>query len=231
MRFRSKLFPARSALALVLLLSCPFLLAEGGGGAKKEADEGGHGGDGDGKAKKEEKGDHKSGDGDGVRKPLPWEIPRQGELGCEDEEILLLRDLRLRARELDRREASLEEREGALRRFEEETSETLEELQGVRAEILKLLEEQQEALELRVASLAKVVDGMKAKDAAKMLAGIEEGVALQLLQRIKAKNAGKILGYMPPERAQKLAEGMTQLPPDIQKAARDAVGTEGKGGK
>ncbi|HCP45367.1 MAG TPA: hypothetical protein DIU15_04965 [Deltaproteobacteria bacterium] len=213
-----------------MLLSVSFLLAAGGGGGKKGSDAGAkEGGDGDKKAEK--KGDSGGDGGDGVQRPLPWEIPREGELGCEDEEILLLRDLRLRARELDRRETVLEEREAALRRFEEQTAETLDELQGVRTEILKLLEEQQEALALRVASLAKVVDGMKAKDAAKMLAGIEEGVALQLLQRIKAKNAGKILGYMPPERAQKLAEGMTELPPDIQKAARDAVNGDGKAGK
>jgi len=219
MTFRRNLFPLRGALALFLLLFVPFLLAEGGGGGAKD----------EGEAKKtKDAGDHKGSSGDGVRRPLPWEIPRQGELGCEDEEILLLRDLRLRARELDRRETALEEREAALRQFEEDTSETLAELQGVRDEILRLLEDQQEALELRVASLAKVVDGMKAKDAAKMLAGIEEGVALQLLQRIKAKNAGKILGYMPPKRAQTLAEGLTQLPPDIQRAAREAVGNGGK---
>ena len=144
--------------------------------------------------------------------PLPWEVPRAGEAGCSDEEILVLRDLRHRDRLLARRSTALDERAAALSELEQGVAAEIARLEALRAEILNLLGGQRSALKQRVAKLSRMVDQMKSKDAAELLAGIDEGVALQVLQKIKPKQAGKILGAMPPETAQDLADRLAELP-------------------
>lgn len=164
---------------------------------------------------------------DGERKPLPplpWDAPREGEDGCEDEEILVLRDLRRRADELDRRSAALDEREAALTTLETEAAAKLEELQAIRAEITQMLEREQVASEDRVAALARMVDTMKAREAADLLAGMDRDVALLVLRKVKPKQAGKILGEMPTATARELGDRMTVLADP-----RDAVGDDEEG--
>ena len=143
--------------------------------------------------------------------PLPWDAPRQGEDVCEDEEILILRDLRTRADELDRREAALDEREAALATLEAEAAATMDELQAMRAEITETLGRQKVATDERVTALARMVDTMKAREAADLLAGMDRDVALLVLRKVKPKQAGKILGEMPTATARELGDRMTVL--------------------
>jgi flagellar motility protein MotE (MotC chaperone) len=143
--------------------------------------------------------------------PLPWDAPREGEVACEDEEILVLRDLRTRADELDRRQAALDERETALATLEAETAEKMEELQAIRTEITEMIGREKVASDERVTALARMVDTMKAREAASLLAGMNRDVALLVLRKVKPKQAGKILGEMPTETARELGDRMTVL--------------------
>lgn len=153
--------------------------------------------------------------------PLPWNEPRQGEAACDDEEILVLRDLRKRDEELDRREAALAEREAALVTLEAEAASKLEELQAIRTELVEMVDREQVAAAERVTALARMVDTMKARDAAALLAGMDRDVALLVLRRVKPKQAGKILGEMPTATARELGDRMTVLADP-----RDAVGAD-----
>ncbi|MEE2828155.1 MAG: hypothetical protein VX498_03120 [Myxococcota bacterium] len=174
--------------------------------------------------------------------PLPWETPREDENRCTTEEIVILRELRLRSEELLARSEALDERERSIReaerllagrmakveamrasildKFNEERESVLEtikkeqdaRLQAIEAEqavILDAIAKDQELKEQRVAELAKIVGTMKPKQAAGMLAGMDEAVALQVLLRLKPKDAGKILEKMPAKVAQKLGDRMT----------------------
>ena len=141
--------------------------------------------------------------------PMPWEVPRAGEDACAEEEILVLRDLRKRSLELDRREAELDERVAALARLETEAAAEILRLTEMRDAIVALVEKQQAGSQEHISSLARVVDTMKAGEAATLLAGMDPDVALQVLRKIKAKQAGKILGAMPDRKAQELGDRMT----------------------
>ncbi len=144
--------------------------------------------------------------------PLPWDVPRAGEDACDDEEMLVLRDLRKRSLALDRREAELDERVGALAELEKEAAAEIKRLEEMRTAIVDLMEKQQSGSQERIASLARVVDTMKAREAATMLAGMDEDIALQVLRKIKPKQAGKVLGAMPDRKAQQLGDRMTVVP-------------------
>lgn len=169
-------------------------------------------------------GEDEEGEDTGPLPPLPWDAPRQGEAACDDEEILILRDLRRRADELDRRGAALDEREAAVATLEAAAETTLEELQAIRAEITTLLEREQVATADRVTALARMVDTMKAREAADLLAGMDRDVCLLVLRKVKPKQAGKILGEMPTAIARELGDRMTVLADP-----RDAVGTDEEG--
>ncbi|MBJ94594.1 MAG: hypothetical protein CMP23_08980 [Rickettsiales bacterium] len=188
-------------LTLAAVLVAPLPVAGGGGGGDKAEEKA------EDKPPKKKKTMEEL-----LEAPLPWEVPRAGEVGCTDEEILVLRDLRQRNRVLARRSNALDERQAALQELEKSVAEELARLEALRGEILSLLNGQRSALKQRVAKLARMVDQMKAKDAAELLAGIDDGVALQVLQKIKPKQAGKVLGAMPAEKAQYLADKLAELP-------------------
>ena len=149
---------------------------------------------------------------DGPRKPLPWEIPRDGEDGCRPEEMVLLRQLRERATALDAREAALDQRAAVAATAEAEIAEELARVEAIRTEVLNLVNRAEIASKENVGSLARMVDAMKAKEAAPMLAGMNEDVALEILQKLKPKQAAKILGAMEPKKAQTLGDRFTLVP-------------------
>lgn len=156
---------------------------------------------------------------------LPWDEPRLDEDACFDEEILILRDLRARAQELDRRESALDERERALAGLEAQVGVRLGELEAIRAELLALARREQAASAERVGELASMVDTMKAEEAAVLLSGMDADVALLVLREIKPKQAGRILGAMAPGVGRRLGDRMTVMP-DPRDAG--AAGTRGE---
>jgi flagellar motility protein MotE (MotC chaperone) len=123
----------------------------------------------------------------------------------------MLRDLRQRALVLDRREVILAEREAALQSLEADAVVSLDGLDALRTEILELLSREQVATAQRVRTLAKMIDTMKAREAATLLAGMDQDVTILVLRKLKPKQAGKVLAAMPDAVAQRLGDRMTLL--------------------
>lgn len=146
------------------------------------------------------------------RQPLPWEVPRPGEEECRPEELVVLRELRERSRAMDAREQELETREETAVALEARLADEVERIDGLRAEMTELLERASNQSGENVASLSKMVDSMKAKDAAEMLAGMDEDVVLEVLRGIKPKQAAKVLGALPPAKSQALGDRYTLVP-------------------
>ncbi len=167
---------------------------------------------------------------DEPRKPLPWEVARDGEESCRPEEMVLLRQLRQRALDMDARERLVDQREAAATQAEAAIAAELARVEEIRAEIGKMLGRAEVASEENVASLAKMVDAMKAKEAAPMLAGMDDDVALEILQKLKPKQAAKILGAMDAKTAQRLGDRFT-LVPDPRTTLSGGVVGGGVGGK
>lgn len=146
------------------------------------------------------------------RQPLPWEVPRPGEEECRPEELVVLRELRERSRAVDSREQAIGSREEAAKALELRLADEVTRLASLRAEMTSFLERASDTSAENVASLAKMVDAMKAREAAEMLGGMDEEVVLQVLRSIKAKQAGRVLGAMPPEKSQTLGDRYTLVP-------------------
>ena len=63
----------------------------------------------------------------------------------------------------------------------------------------------------RIIKLARLYDGMKANEVAKLFANLSDKVIISLLPRMKPANASKILGQMPPKRAASLSTQMISV--------------------
>lgn len=63
----------------------------------------------------------------------------------------------------------------------------------------------------RIASLAKLYDGMDARSVAKLLANLDDATVVSILPRMKVKNASAVLQLMPPQRAAKLSKQMITI--------------------
>ena len=69
----------------------------------------------------------------------------------------------------------------------------------------------EQAESARVIKLARLYDGMKANEVAKLFANLSDDMIISLLPRMKPANASKILGLMPPKRAAKLSTKMISV--------------------
>ena len=187
-------------IGLALGLALGFLLLPGLASAEDAEEEGG--GPLDGLFEEEPK----------KRVPLPWELPRQGEEECRPEEMAVMRELRDRSLLLDKREASLEAREEQMATVERELARELKRVEEMRAELMEVLNRAEDVHAENTASLSSMVDGMKAKDAAGMLSGMDEDVALEVLRSVKPKQAGKILAAMDPATSRRLGDRYTLVP-------------------
>jgi flagellar motility protein MotE (MotC chaperone) len=80
---------------------------------------------------------------------------------------------------------------------------------------LKQLIEQKNQMEsARIASLAKLYDGMKPQQVAPLINRLDDDQAVQVLLKMKSANAAKILGVISPDRAAKLSSKMITLAED-----------------
>ncbi len=107
---------------------------------------------------------------------------------------------------LKRREELVENEKQDLRTAEAALESRLLELQNLRDQIRGMLTDLDGAREERVASLVKMFESMRPKQAAAILQVTDDEIALEVLERMNRAKAGKTLAAMDPERASDLAE-------------------------
>ncbi|PKK84427.1 MAG: hypothetical protein CVT49_03640 [candidate division Zixibacteria bacterium HGW-Zixibacteria-1] len=96
-------------------------------------------------------------------------------------------------------------------RFAEEKSEI-----GIKAKELELMKYKvdqgllkiEQAESARIIQLARLYDGMKANEVARLFANLSDEVVVSILPRMKPANASKILALLPPKRAAELSTDM-----------------------
>lgn len=126
----------------------------------------------------------------------------------EPEELMVVELVRSRNRELDQREELLVLREQALMGHKVEVRKEIEHLEALRLEIESLLQRRAEARAEGTAALVQMVNQMKPKDAAKMLELMETDVVVTVLEDLTPRQAGRILGAMPPAVAAELGSNL-----------------------
>jgi flagellar motility protein MotE (MotC chaperone) len=89
-----------------------------------------------------------------------------------------------------------------------EQEKRMKELQALEYKIDQCLVKIEQAESTRIAKLARLYDGMKAAEVAKLFANLDDNTILSVLPRMKPANASKILGLIPPKRAARISTRM-----------------------
>jgi flagellar motility protein MotE (MotC chaperone) len=143
-------------------------------------------------------------------------------------EIAVLQSLSQRRAELEARQREQDMREQLLAATEKKVNERIGELKSLEERIVALLGSREQESEEQLASLVKVYESMKPKDAAKIFEKLEEDVLLRVAQRMKPQKIGAVLAEMDPAQAQALTVQLAtrlELPKDVTTSAPSPAGT------
>jgi flagellar motility protein MotE (MotC chaperone) len=132
---------------------------------------------------------------------IDWRDAADTDLEFSEVRMELFQDLVDRRKKLEERERELSVREALLKAAEQELSQKYEELVSLRTEIKDLLVVQSEEEQKRTASLVKIYEGMKPKDAARIFNTLDLDVLLDVVARMSERKSAPILASMEPERA------------------------------
>ncbi len=115
-----------------------------------------------------------------------------------------------RREELDKREADMVAREALLRAAEQEIDRKYNELSQLRQEIEKLLQKQSDEEQARIASLVKIYEGMKPKDAARIFDTLDIDVLMSVMSHMSERKLSPVMAEMNPERAKTITIMMAE---------------------
>lgn len=119
-------------------------------------------------------------------------------------EIQVLESLTRRREDLDKRAAALDMREKLMQTTEQRLDQKLAEIRKIEDSIkasVRTLSEQEAA---QIASLVKVYETMKPKDAAAILQGLDRKILIDVAQRMKEAKMSAILAAMDPDKAREV---------------------------
>lgn len=143
--------------------------------------------------------------------PLPdYGAPRRGRAGSLDDglmsksEVDVLESLAARRAELDKRGADLDMRAALLAATEKRVNERVEELKALEAQIAELLRQKKEIDQQKIASLVKIYEAMKPKDAARIFEQLDGDVLLGVAAGMKEAKLADVMAQMSPETAKTL---------------------------
>ncbi|MCL6620860.1 MAG: hypothetical protein K6T55_02055 [Syntrophobacterales bacterium] len=111
---------------------------------------------------------------------------------------------------LSAREAAVALREEQLRQVRQEVEQRLRELQALQSRILEAIEEEKRIKGEHQRHLAATLEAMPPDKAGKLLEKMDEDIAVQLLRRLKGKEAGAILTCLAPDKAARLSQRLLQ---------------------
>ena len=135
-------------------------------------------------------------------KSLPIEVKK-----LDDADYLF--KLADRKKQLDQREEELNKLAELIEKQKVEITEKLTKLEETRIKISKALEEKIKVDDAKVETLVQMYTNMKPVQAAKIFETLDEDLVIEILGRMKKKNAADILNLIKPEKAQTFAERYT----------------------
>lgn len=130
--------------------------------------------------------------------------------GLSAAEVQVLQALSSRRATLDQRAAEMETEDALVLAAEQRLSERLGELRQLETTLNDLLGRLDETQEARLASLVDVYQRMRAKDAAAVFDGLDDGVLVQVASRMRQANLAEVMGRMEPGRARRLTQMLAE---------------------
>lgn len=125
-------------------------------------------------------------------------------------EIDILQALGERRRQLDERERAIEQREALMKAAEQRITEKVNELKAVQAKLEASLKQQETERDEQLKKLVKVYENMKPKDAARIFEQLEEGVLIDVAERMKEVKLAPVLASMEPKKATTLTQELSK---------------------
>jgi flagellar motility protein MotE (MotC chaperone) len=129
-----------------------------------------------------------------------------GKKEYSQEEIDHFAKLNERKKELDAREEELARTEQELQEQKAQLEKRMAELEQTRKNISSVLEDKVQADDKKVDNLVQVYSNMKPQQAAKAFEEMDEGLAIEILGRMKKKNAAEIMNLVKSEKVKVLSE-------------------------
>lgn len=130
-----------------------------------------------------------------------WRDASDEDLDYRSVKLEVFDDLSNRRKTLDKREKGLVTREALLKAAEQELDRKYQELSSLRVKIEGLLQDQSEEEQARIASLVKIYEGMKPKDAARIFDTLDLDVLVSVMSQMSERKLSPILAAMNAERA------------------------------
>ena len=128
-----------------------------------------------------------------------------------DSERALLLDLRHRHDELEAREAALNSRDAVLAAAETRLAARVTELKSLQNRLEQLEATRKQREDASWNGLVKVYESMKPRDAATIFNDLDMPVLLQVVDRMKERSAAPVLAAMQPERARQVTAQLAAL--------------------
>jgi flagellar motility protein MotE (MotC chaperone) len=119
-------------------------------------------------------------------------------------ELAVLQGLASRREELDRRGGDLEQREALLKAAEQRIEAKVQELKQLQGTMESLIRKYDDEEEARKKSLVKIFETMKPAEAARIFEQMDLPVLLDIIERMKERNAAPVLAQMHPARAKQV---------------------------
>lgn len=134
-----------------------------------------------------------------------------------------------RKKQLDQREEELNKKSAEIAKQKEEIEQKIVQLEQYRNQISELLKERINSDSTKVDTLVQVYSNMKPNQAAKIFESMDEDLVIEILSRMKKKNAADILNLIKTEKAQVFAEKYAGYRTPAE--AKKEVPTTNKGGE
>lgn len=125
------------------------------------------------------------------------------------EDLSHFEKLKQRKDELDMREKELSELEEELQKQKVELDKRIGQLEDMRNQIAQILKDRVEVDQEKVTKLVDLYSNMKPKQAADVIGSINEDLAVEVLAKMKKKNAAEIMNLLPADKARTLSEKYT----------------------
>lgn len=148
--------------------------------------------------------------------------------GLSQSEVEVLQALSARRQSLDQRATQMETQGDVVLAAERRLDQRLAQLHQLETTVNGLLGQLDQVQQQRLANLVDVYQRMRAKDAATVFDGLDDGVMVQVASRMRQDNLAAILGRMQPDRARRLTQMLADAarpPTDGQQLLSRADGT------
>lgn len=133
-----------------------------------------------------------------------WEDASDADVDYSNLRKELYEDLLQRRQQLEQKEKALDQRAALLETGEKELDRKFQELTGLRNQIQDLLKKQTTEEEARIASLVKIYEGMKPKDAARIFNTLDMDILLSVMGKMSERKSSPIIAEMEDDKARNL---------------------------